>query len=401
MRISTQQFFQRSSQSMGDTQRTLLEAQQRLATGQQRLSSSENPGNAQASLRLTARIEQLDRFARAQDAAEARLNLEDSTLGALTNNLQRVRELALMLGNPTLTESDTLGIQAELRSLKEEAVSLANSAAPTGEALFGGTSADAKAFSVASDGTVNYEGTDSARRLQLGEGRPLTVSTPGDELFQAIPDLNPLRATAGDGNTGTAVFDVPEIADDVAYSAAALPLSVTFNGDGTVDLTDSAAPPVTTTGLAIEDESLTVAGITVAFSGTPEAGDTLTLAAPADRSLFAVYDAVLAAAEAPRSTAAERAAFENQLRDAQDGLEAAEVQVNGARGSVGARLAALNSERSVQEGTRLELEAQRSAIDDLDYTAAITEFQQQLTALQAAQSAFTRLSDLSLFNFLR
>jgi flagellar hook-associated protein 3 FlgL len=400
MRISTQQFFQRSSQSMGDTQRTLLEAQQRLATGQQRLSSSDNPGNAQASLRLTTRIDQLDRFSRAQDAAEARLNLEDSTLGAITNNLQRVRELALMLGNPTLTESDTLGIQAELRSLKEEAVSLANSAAPTGEALFGGTSAAAKAFSVDADGTVTYEGTDTARRLQLGEGRPLTVSTPGGQLFQAIPDLNPLRSTVGESNSGTAVFDVPKITDDAAYGAAALPLSVTFNGNGTVDVTDS------TGALTHDDEpfgnqSLTIAGVTVDFSGTPATGDTLTLAAPEERSLFSLYDAVLAAAEAPRSTAADRTAFENQLRDAQDGLEAAEVQFNGARGSVGARLAAIDSERSVQESTRLELEAQRSAIDDLDYTAAITEFQQQLTALQAAQSAFSRLSDLSLFNFLR
>lgn len=55
----------------------------------------------------------------------------------------------------------------------------------------------------------------------------------------------------------------------------------------------------------------------------------------------------------------------------------------------------------MQESTRLALEAERSNLDDLDYTAAISEFQQQLTALQAAQSAFSRLSDLSLFNFLR
>ena len=68
---------------------------------------------------------------------------------------------------------------------------------------------------------------------------------------------------------------------------------------------------------------------------------------------------------------------------------------------MGSKLSALEGEQTRQAAQRLELEAQRSALDDLDYTSAITLFQQQLTALQAAQSAFTRISDLSLFNFLR
>jgi len=38
---------------------------------------------------------------------------------------------------------------------------------------------------------------------------------------------------------------------------------------------------------------------------------------------------------------------------------------------------------------------------DLDYADAITRFQMESTALQTAQTVFTRMQGLSLFNLLR
>jgi flagellar hook-associated protein 3 FlgL len=403
MRISTSQFFQRSSQSMGSRQTELLEAQQRLSSGEQRIRPSDAPGNAQASVRLAERLDRLDRLSSNQDAAEASLSAEETALAGLSTNLQRVKELAILLGNGALTEDDTLGIEAELRALKEEAVSLANRPSPTGEALFGGTGDSARAFTVEADGAVSYDGTAFSRTIPIGEGRSITLGGSGQELFQAIASLGPVALEVAAGNTGDAVFAAPALADAATFEAADTPLTVNFNGDGTVDVTDSPAAPATptTTTVAITDQTFTVAGVSISFTGTPAAGDTVTLAPAESGDLFAVYDALLAAAQAPRSTASEQAAFQNQLQGAQDGLAAAEAQLGRARSSVGARLAAVDGERDLVAETRLAVESQRSLIDDLDYTEAITAFQQQLTALQAAQSAFSRLSDLSLFNFLR
>ena len=398
MRISTQQFYQRSSQSMGETQRSLLETQQRLSTGKQRLGPGDDPGGAEASLRLTDRLARLDRLERSQNAAETRLNAEDTALGALATNLQRVRELAVLLGNGALREGDALGIEAELRALKDEALSLANTVSPTGEALFGGATAAEEAFSLQGNGTVRYEGTNRPRSLPIGEGRSLTLSPPGGDLFLAMPNLDEVRLELAPGNGGTAVFDAPEVTDQAVFENAALPLTLTFNGDGTATLVDGvgnvAAP-------ALGTNTVTVEGVRVSFTGVPAAGDVLTLDAPGTFDLFALYDDLISVAQAPREGDEAQATFQNQLQAAQGGLAAAEAQINGARGALGAKLAALEGERSVQESTRLALEAERSNLDDLDYTAAISEFQQQLTALQAAQSAFARLSDLSLFNFLR
>ena len=400
MRISTSQFFQRSSQGMGSTQTQLLEAQQRLSSGEQRIRPSDDPGNAQASMRLSARLDRLDRFSSNQDAAEATLSAEDTALAGLSTNLQRVKELGILLGNGALTEADALGIEIELQSLKEEALALVNRPSPTGEALFGGTGDGARAFRLEADGSVTYEGTAFSRSLPIGEGRSITLGGSGQELFQAIAPLGPVSLAVGAGNTGDAVFAAPELTDAATFDAANTPLSVSFNGNGTLDVLDSTLTLIQD-DVPYTGDTFTVEGVTVSFKGTPVAGDTLTLAPSESGDLFAVYDAVLAAAQAPRSSDAEQAAFQNQLQGAQDGLAAAEAQLGRARSSVGARLAAVDGERDLVAETRLAVESQRSALDDLDYTEAITAFQQQLTALQAAQSAFSRLSDLSLFNFLR
>ena len=49
----------------------------------------------------------------------------------------------------------------------------------------------------------------------------------------------------------------------------------------------------------------------------------------------------------------------------------------------------------------LRCEAARSAIEDVDVSQAITDLQKTMTVLQATQASFSKLSGLSLFNYLR
>lgn len=83
------------------------------------------------------------------------------------------------------------------------------------------------------------------------------------------------------------------------------------------------------------------------------------------------------------------------------GTSEALTNVTLAHASIGAR------------GTRLEMVADqlayaatsrddaRSAVEDVDLAATISEFQQTLTVLQATQASFTKLTALSLFDYLR
>ncbi len=70
------------------------------------------------------------------------------------------------------------------------------------------------------------------------------------------------------------------------------------------------------------------------------------------------------------------------------------------RTTVGARLRALDDQESQNEKFVLDMRTTLSDIQDLDYADAISRFTIEQSSLQAAQQAFSRVQNLSLFNFL-
>jgi len=71
------------------------------------------------------------------------------------------------------------------------------------------------------------------------------------------------------------------------------------------------------------------------------------------------------------------------------------------RAEVGTRLSSLDNASLAREDNVVELERMRSELRDLDYADAITKMNQQLVGLQAAQMSYSRISQLSLFDYLR
>lgn len=72
-----------------------------------------------------------------------------------------------------------------------------------------------------------------------------------------------------------------------------------------------------------------------------------------------------------------------------------------AQASVGSGLKGIDQQQSVIEDTVLNIKTTLSSVEDLDYTSAITKMNQQMMALEAAQSSFAKISQLSLFNFIK
>ena len=71
------------------------------------------------------------------------------------------------------------------------------------------------------------------------------------------------------------------------------------------------------------------------------------------------------------------------------------------RAKIGARMNAIDDQKTANDAFDLAVTKVRSSLEDLDYAEAISRFNQQLTALQASQQSFFKIQDLSLFNFLR
>ncbi len=69
--------------------------------------------------------------------------------------------------------------------------------------------------------------------------------------------------------------------------------------------------------------------------------------------------------------------------------------------TIGARINAIDKQVDVNTDVKLTMETHRAEENDLDYAEAVSRFDRQMLALQAAQQAYIKVSELSLFNYMR
>ncbi|MET0050566.1 MAG: flagellar hook-associated protein FlgL [Candidatus Thiodiazotropha sp.] len=83
-----------------------------------------------------------------------------------------------------------------------------------------------------------------------------------------------------------------------------------------------------------------------------------------------------------------------------DDLYTAMEHVSAVRSRGGARLNAIESQQIVNEDFIYTMQTTQSDIEDVDLAEAISRFEQDMVALQAAQQTFSKVQGLSLFNYL-
>jgi flagellar hook-associated protein 3 FlgL len=84
-----------------------------------------------------------------------------------------------------------------------------------------------------------------------------------------------------------------------------------------------------------------------------------------------------------------------------DALKTIGDQTTAAQASIGARAARVDLVAAQQTTAATDREATRTGLEDVDVTQAITDLQKTMTVLQATQASFSKLSALSLFDYLR
>lgn len=115
-----------------------------------------------------------------------------------------------------------------------------------------------------------------------------------------------------------------------------------------------------------------------------------------------IFDIVgdLAAALGPNGPT-DPAALRVEMERGIDGLGAAIEHVAVSRASVGARGARLELEAERLAQRSIDQDIERSGLEDADITESVAKLQQTLLTLQATQASFAKLSQLSLFDYIR
>jgi flagellar hook-associated protein 3 FlgL len=149
-------------------------------------------------------------------------------------------------------------------------------------------------------------------------------------------------------------------------------------------------------------QTITNFGISVTINGTPASGDAFKVRASETQSVFETLAQTIQLLESgkPVETMG-NVQFHNELGSILSSLSRAEDSILSARAVFGTGLSEVDSLDSVGENLNIQFEDTLSRLQDLDYAEAITKLTRQQMELQAAQQSFSKISQLSLFDYIR
>lgn len=401
MRISTAGMHRTSINAILEQQSRMAHTQQQVTSGLKFTKASEDPIGATRVATLERALADNEQYARNSDIVQTRLNYSEQAMADVTNLLQRVRELTLQGANATLGASELRSLANEVRQNAAEMLDIANRTDANGEYLYSGTSTAVRPFTQGAGG-VTYQGDLVNRQVRISNTQSLADGHDGAAVFMGITEGNgTFRTTVAAGNTGSGTIDVGSVSDLSQWVPDNYTLQFTTATDWQVIDDTLPTPNVIASGTGfVSGQNITFNGVTVRITGTPAANDEFSVA-PAQRlDMFAMLEQLASALDGSSPAAQTQAQFKDEIGGAIANLDQILERVTAVRAEVGTRLSAIDNAESTRDEEAVDLQALLSDIRDVDYASAISKLNQQYTGLQAAQAAYSRFAQMSLFDFL-
>lgn len=236
--------------SMASLQRRmdgLANVQEQLSTGKVLNRPSDSPTDTTAAMRLRSTLAAQHQYLRNAQDGLSWTGLIDQTLGSVTDQVRRARELALQGATGSMSSAARTALAAEVRQIREGLLDQAN-ADYLGRPVFGGTTAGREAY----DATGTYVGVAEPVLRATADGVRVRVDVAGPDVFgdgatSVFAELEALAVAleAGDEVAIRGSIDTLRTRLDTVDAARAgvgattnrLERTVQQNHDTTIDLT--------------------------------------------------------------------------------------------------------------------------------------------------------------------
>ena len=428
MQVSTKLFNEQQIRQFSKLTADIQAKQEKISSGRAILNASDDPV---AAVSLSAAKEQkllIERFEENVYLAQNRLEAGDKVLNESQSVMMRITELATQARNPAYDAFSRRAILTEMLELREVLVDLANTKDARGHSLFAGFKNEETAFVKNANGKVEYNGDRGTHTVQISENMNVPTSLDGLTVFGRVEtangrrnifeiidgvaaSINPLRelnehatadvkaeaiftlprqnqtweldlkgslgmvrisAVLSEGNEENFVHAVNFVSDQTGVTAEFDKIS------GRIILTDLEAGEIRVENLEIEGQELTdYAGQYNLSFGAVDEND-VPIGIP---RVLTDLDQLLGRGISNLKSALDHLSLQQAVIGAQ--VSKAEVQ----RGALASR--------------KLAVSQDISKIGDADLAKLVTELQSQLTNRDAAQQAFAKIGQQSLFDYLR
>jgi flagellar hook-associated protein 3 FlgL len=259
--------------------------------------------------------------------------------------------------------------------------------------------------------SITFRGMTLGLNVNLSSADSATTATADAAVaghsFQLAETPDTFSTSRSPGNASSSVITSATESNAAAYNS-------TFPASGAVLKFTSAtafdlyAAPVTANSQPVSSGTLsgttaTVAGVDFTLSGAPAAGDQFTVQ-PNSHQTQNVLDTLSSIIKALNTPSDGNAVATQQLQATLDAglgnLTSAMNQVSSANSNSGARRNIVTDQSGTNNTLTIANTTKQGEIANADPVAAITALTLQQTMLQAAQLAFSKISQLALFNKL-
>jgi flagellar hook-associated protein 3 FlgL len=402
MRLSTNMIFDQSVAQLQQQQTSIFKLQEQIASGKRLSSPADDPIAASQASKLDATLARNEQFAANRLAADSSLQRGELAVRSVSNLLQDVREVALQAGNAALANADRAALATEIRSQLGELFTLANGRDENGDFIFAGNQSNQQPF-VQTNGGAQYVGDQGQRLLQVADTRQVKVNVGGWQLFDRVSTGNGVfSANPQAANTGTGIASSGSVTNPSALTGHNYRVSFSVSGGTTTyDVFDLTAGSTLSSGNAyVSGQAIAFDGLQFEVQGAPANGDAFALQPSSKRSLFATLNDLANLLESPVASSADRARLQNGLNALVPQLDHAQSATLSALADVGANLQEVERLQASGEELSVQYKQNLSELRDVDYAKAVTDLTRQQAQLEAAQKSFTRISSLSIFQYI-
>ena len=171
MKVSTNLSFQRSLDTMQETQAQVSQTREQLASGKAIVRPSDDTMKVASIENLDRAITKEETYQDMMSQLKHRYQLEETALTNGSDLLVRIKELAIQGANATLSAKDREIIAVEVQGLRDELLSIANTRDEHGNAVFAGGNSEVTAFQTQADGSVVYKGDARQTMVRVSDAR--------------------------------------------------------------------------------------------------------------------------------------------------------------------------------------------------------------------------------------
>ena len=428
MQVSTKLFNEQQIRQFSKLTADIQEKQEKISSGRAILNASDDPV---AAVNLSAANEQktlLERFEENVYLAQNRLDAGDKVLQEGISVMTRITELATQARNPTYDAFSRRAILTEISELREVLVDLANTRDARGHSLFAGFKDEETAFVEGPDGKIRYNGDRGTHTVQISESMNVPTSLDGMTVFGRVEtangrrdifeiidsvaaSINPLRdldERASAATKAAVSFTLPRQNQtwelDVAGSLGRARITAVLSEGNEQKFAEAVNAQSDLTGVTARYDQFTGRTILtdaeageIVIENLEIEGQELSNYAGQYNLIFNSVDEIEQEIGEPRILTDLDQLLGRGIGNLKSAMDHLSIQ----QAVLGAQMSKAEVQRSALASRKLAVTKDITKLGDADLAKLVTDLQAQLTNRDAAQQAFAKMGQQSLFDYLR